>query len=104
MLVVVVMDEGFYKQGHEASGEKHSDCIFEGKGELLISFVVVMLQVSEVVQDGAHHEFVEEDDNDEGHPGNGCGSHDIAMTGALIFLCLRSKQSSFPLRDEVKDY
>lgn len=80
MLIVVVMEKGLHKQSHKTSGEKHTYCIFEGEGKFLISLVVVMLDVSEVVQYCPHHELVEENNADEGNPGNSCGSHYIAMT------------------------
>ena len=64
MAKIVFVSNGLNCQGHESSGEKQSETIFQGKGELLIAGGHVSFHMREFVKDSCHHKFVENDDTD----------------------------------------
>ena len=68
--VVVLVHDGLYGDGHEAGREEHTDRVLEGEGEVVVRFVVVVLDVREVVQHRTHDEFVEQHDSDQRRPGD----------------------------------
>jgi hypothetical protein len=53
-----------------------------------MSFVVVFLEVSEVVQHSPHYELVEEDDTQKGYPGQHCGESFFSTGSRRVFLSL----------------
>lgn len=62
VLVVVLEFKGLDQDSHEGSGEEHTQGVFEGKGEILMGLVIVLLEMGEVMEHVTHHELVEEDD------------------------------------------
>lgn len=49
MFVVVMIFKGLDEDGHDGCGEEHAEGVFEGEGEVFVSFVIVFLEMSEVV-------------------------------------------------------
>ena len=51
-----------HRYRHQARREKHAQRVLEGERKIFVGFVVVVLQMGEVVQNWPHYEFVEQHD------------------------------------------
>lgn len=70
-------------EGHEGCREEHADWVLEGEVEFLLGCGLVFLEVGDVVEDEAHHEFVEADDGDDGEVDDEDGGGVLAAAGGM---------------------
>lgn len=64
MGIIVVEFEGFDHNSHQCSCKEHTKCIFESEWKVFMGFVIMLLEMCEVMKNVTHNEFVEEDDSE----------------------------------------